>query len=230
MLSRKHLFRNLLALGACAALVGGASIFAVAAEPSSPGDQVPAAAAPAADQDAQARDQSQKDKGVMEKLSDWWQGDEDQPKTISGRIVDLQTYLIDGPETARQSYNPDAALRDHKPVALLSDDDELYVILTRTDTASEPPARGGDVSDPMPGAPDAADLDTHEFFAGDKVTLTGRVYERNDIKGLLINSYEISDAPAEPAPQPEADLSTEQDQSPPTQDLPPMHYPGGMYQ
>lgn len=71
------------------------------------------------------------DKGWFEQVRDWWTSDQGETQKLTGTIIDLETFLINGEEAARQQASSTAALHTNDPVALLTDDGEVYVILDR---------------------------------------------------------------------------------------------------
>jgi len=231
--------RTLLAVGAAGSFLAASALTVHAADPANPnpaqplylpGTTEPGGAvrddAGLADRDADARKQDdarkqKDDRGWIEQVRDWWNSDQGEVKSVSGTIIDLETYLINGEEAARQQSS-NAALYDSDPVALLTEDGDLYVLLDRHEqrmTRASFGDRGHDrdpaeapVVDPaLTGQSDglvaydraasgqsmaadkpmAGDNQTRHLTAGQTLTISGNVYDRNGIKGLLVYGYTV---------------------------------------
>lgn len=133
--------RKLFALTAAGSMLTMSAMTAHAADPETPnsnrplyqpgmnepGGAVDSTYGTTHDHDAAAQ---KDDRGWMEQVRDWWNSDQGEIKSVSGTIVDLETFLINGEEAARQQSS-NASLYDSDPVALLTEDGDLYILLDR---------------------------------------------------------------------------------------------------
>lgn len=91
----------------------------------------------------------------------------DKPKTVTGEILDMKCYMASGAHGAGHKECAATCINGGSPMGILTDDGKVYLLI----------ADGKD-SDPYNDA---------KKFAGEKVTLTGTVSEKNGVQAIIVS-------------------------------------------
>ena len=92
----------------------------------------------------------------------------DDSKTVTGEILDMKCYMASGAHGDSHKECAATCIKGGAPMGILTDDGKVYLLI-----------EGSKNSDAYNNA---------KKFAGEKVTLTGTVSEKNGVQALIVTS------------------------------------------
>lgn len=90
----------------------------------------------------------------------------DDPKTVTGEILDMKCYMASGAHGDGHKECAATCINSGSPMGILTDDGKVYLLIADSKD-----------SDPYNAA---------KKFAGEKVTLTGTISEKNGVQAIIV--------------------------------------------
>ena len=89
------------------------------------------------------------------------------PKTVTGEILDMKCYMASGAHGDGHKQCAATCIKAGSPMGILTDDGKVYLLIADSKD-----------SDPY---------DDAKKFAGEKVTLTGTISEKNGVQAIIVS-------------------------------------------
>lgn len=90
----------------------------------------------------------------------------DDTKTVTGEILDMKCYMASGAHGEGHKECAATCINGGAPMGILTDDGKVYLLIE--------------------GSKNADAYDEAKKFAGEKVTLTGTVSEKNGVEAIIV--------------------------------------------
>ncbi len=91
----------------------------------------------------------------------------DDTKTVTGEILDMKCYMASGAHGDGHKTCAATCINGGSPMGILTDDGKVYLLVENSKNSDA--------------------YDEAKKFAGEKVTLTGTVSEKNGVQALIVN-------------------------------------------